>query len=217
MKSDKELQQDVLDELKWDPSVDAAQIGVTAKDGIVTISGFVSSFFEKQSAERITKRVAGVKAVANDVEVKVQSASARTDADIAKAALNALKWHSSVPEDRIKVIVSRGWVTLEGDVDWNYQKQSAYQAVENLIGIHGVVNLLTLKPQVQPTEIKRKIKAAFHRSAEFDANNIQIDASDNKVVLHGNVHSLLERQEAESAAWRAPGVTSVKNDICIIA
>lgn len=215
MKTDKQLQQDVLDELTWDPSVDASKIGVAAKGGVVTLTGYVPSYAEKAAAERITKRVLGVNGVANDVEVKIPGVSARTDAEIAQAALNALQWNTAVPDDRIKVVVSKGWLTLEGQVDWNFQREAAKRAVSNLLGVKGVVNAVTVKPTARTSEVKSKIKAALHRSAELDANRIEIEAVDGKIVLHGKVRSYFEREEAERAAWMAPGVETVENDISI--
>jgi osmotically-inducible protein OsmY len=215
MKSDKQLQQDVLDDLKWDPSVDCSKIGVAAGGGVVTLTGSVPSYFQKQNTERIVKRVAGVRAVANDIEVRLPSSTERNDADIATAALNALKWDTSVPEENVKLSVSKGWVTLEGKVDWNYQRESAEKAVEKLTGVKGVTNRVSVAPYVKSKEVKSEIKAALHRYADLESRSIEVDAADSTVTLRGQVRSWAERKEAENAAWMAPGVTQVKNEIIV--
>jgi len=215
MKTDTQLQHDVLAELEWEPSIEASQIGVTAKDGVVALTGSVVSYADKLTAERSAKRVYGVKAVANDIEVKIPGTSQRGDADIAAAALNVLKWNAAVPEDRIKVTVRNGWVTLEGKVDWWYQKDAADRVVHVLTGVIGVTNQITVKAHVKPGEVKTKIEAAFMRSAELDARRVGVDVRDGKVTLHGNVHSWAERQEAEQGAWAAPGVSEVENRLTV--
>jgi len=169
MKNDTDLLRDVLDELEWEPSVDAAEIGVTVRDGVVTLTGAVKSYAEKMTAERVTKRVVGVKAIANDIEVRLRGTAERNDSDIARAAVDALKWKTLVPDDRIKVLVTKGWVTLEGDLDWQYQRDAAFEAVHHLVGVKGVNNLLAVKPRVSATEVKSRTEAAFRRSAELDA------------------------------------------------
>jgi len=186
MKSDVELRRDVLDELEWEPSIDAAQIGVTTREGVVTLAGTAKSYSEKLKAERVTKRVLGVKAIANDIEVRLPGTHERTDSDIARVAVDALKWRASVPEGRIKVAVGKGWVTLEGEVDWQYQKDVALEAVHHLVGVKGVTNLITVKPRVSATEVKSRIEAAFRRSAELDAQKIRVETKDGKVTLHGS-------------------------------
>jgi len=215
MKKDTDLRRDVVDELEWEPSVDAAQIGVTAHDGVVTLTGTVKSYSEKLTAERVAKRVHGVKAIANDVEVRLPGTSERTDSDIARAAVDALKWRTSVPDGRIKVSVTKGWITLEGDVDWQYQKDAAFEAVHHLRGVNGVINLIALKPRVSATEVTSRIEAAFRRSAELDAHKVHVETRDGKVTLRGDLHSWSEREEAERTAWAAPGVTDVENLIMV--
>ena len=216
MKSDMDLRRDVLDELEWEPSIDAAEIGVTAHDGVVTLTGDVKSYTEKMTAERVTKRIQGVRAIANDIEVRLPGTAERTDSDIARAAVDALKWRTLVPVGRIKVSVSNGWITLEGEADWQYEKDAAFEAVHHLVGVKGVTNLIALKPRASATEVKSRIEAAFRRSAELDAQKVRVETRDGKVTLRGDVQSWSERQEAERTAWAAPGVIQVENLIAIV-
>jgi len=215
MKSDSELRRDVLDELEWEPSVNAAGIGVTASHGIVTLTGSVASYNEKVTAEHATKRVHGVKAVANDIEVQLLGIHERTDTDIARAVVDALRWKALVPDEAIKASVTKGWVTLDGEVEWHYQRQAVELAVRALHGVRGVIDQITVKPRASATEVKSRIEAAFRRSAELDAEKIRVETHNGKVTLHGDLNSWTERQEAERMAWAAPGVSAVENLIAI--
>ena len=215
MKSDSEIERDIRDELKWDPDLDADDIAVSVKNGVVTLAGFTKSYTDRWEAEAAAKRVAGVLAVANDIEVRLPEIDRRPDPDIARDAVTALKAQLPISYDRIKVVVKDGWITLEGAVEWQYQKSTAEYAVRKLKGVKGVTNVITVKPKVEPSELKRKIQEAFKRNAEVDANRITVEVKGSEVVLKGSVRSWIEREEAERVAWSAPGVTMVDDRIVV--
>lgn len=213
MKTDYQIKEDVLDELSWQPNIDETQIGVIVEKGVVTLSGVVDNYSKKLAAEKAAKAVDGVKAVALDIEVKYGSEYKKTDKEIAKAVTEALSWNSSVPEKDIMVKVENGWVYLSGEVQWSYQKNAAKTAIENLLGVKGVSNLISLKNNIKPFEVKENIKKAFQRMATVDANNIILETHGHTVTLRGTVHSLKEKDDAETAAYNAPGVYDVKNEL----
>ena len=215
MEKDLDLQREVLEELEFEPSVDAADIGVAAKHGVVTLSGYVDSFAEKLAAEKAAQRVQGVRGVALDVEVRIPSDMHRNDTEIATSAVAALEWNSMVPRDRVTVRVEEGWITLEGTVEWAYQREAAARAVRPLTGVRGVTNFVRIAPRVATEEIKGRILGAFRRSAELDAGGIEVEAVGGIVTLSGKVRSWSERSEAERAAWAAPGVSLVANHITV--
>ena len=214
-RTDEEIQADVLEELKWDTRVRPNEIGVAVKEGIVTLTGWVDSYLKKMAAEDAAHRVQGVKAVANDIEVRLPSFAERTDADLAAAVLNALKWDAFIPADKIDVTVSKGWVTLKGEVEFGFQRRAAERAVRRLSGVKGVSNLITIKPLLSPTDLKQKIEKALVRNAETDARHIMVEAQGSKVILYGTVRSYAEKQEAEDTVWSAPGVSEVDNRIVV--
>lgn len=218
MKTDQELQEDVMNELHWDPVVRdvATQIGVTAKNGMVTLSGQVDSYGKKLAAEKAAQRVKGVNVVALDIEVHLYPSVSKSDIEIAEMVNNTIRWISVIQNEEVEVKVDNGYVTLSGTVDWNYERKSIEEAVKRIIGIKGIINNIVLKPAgLEPKEIKRKISAAFHRSAVIDSNAIDVSITKNKIALNGVVKSLAEKKEAERAAWSSPGVTSVENNLTI--
>jgi osmotically-inducible protein OsmY len=211
--TDQEIQTDVMAELRWDPSVPATEIGVVVKDGVVTLTGTVDTYMKKWRAEEVAHRVNGVIAVAN--EIQVRSIGERTDSDIAAAAVHALSWNSTIPQGKVHVTVDKGWITLKGEVEWQFQRQEAERVVRRLLGVKGVSNLITVKPAATPSDLKRKIEDALVRNAQVDAERITVEVQGNKAVLRGKVRSWAEREEAERVAWLAPGITSVDNQISL--
>ncbi len=215
MKPDIVVKEHVLEELEWEPGIKAAGIGVAVKDGVVTLSGEVESYREKVEAERAALRVAGVKGMASAIDVQPPGASQRSDADIARSAVHALEWNSTIPSECIKVVVTDSWITLEGEVEWGYQRTAAEEAVRRLTGVRGVWNLVTVKPRVTSGTIQTKIDDAFRRSAEVDAGRISVEIDGSAVTLRGTVRSGAEKQEAERVAWASPGVSSVTNKLVL--
>jgi osmotically-inducible protein OsmY len=216
-RTDEDIQHDVLEELRWDARLQPNEIGVVVRDGVVTLTGWVDSYLKKWSAERAAHRIRSVVAVANDIEVRLPTAVERTDTDIAAAVTRALEWDTQVPIEKLDITVSKGWLTLQGEVEWEYQRRAAERVVRNISGVRGVTNLINVKPRVEPSpdELKRRIEAALVRSAETDAERITVEMQRGRVVLKGRVRSWAEHQEAERVAWSAPGVTTVENRIAV--
>lgn len=217
MRTDSDLRSDVISELNWDPSIRNEDIAIAVKESVVTLAGTVDTYAQRYAAERAVERVNGVRAIVNDLTVKLPGALERSDADIAHAAVNALRWHIEVPDERIQVKVTNGWITLEGEVDLYFQKEAAERAVRFLMGVKGVANLITLRATPTPADIKQRIRAGINRHAELDAEQITVETSGSRVTLRGTVRSVVERRDAERAAWNAPGVQRVDNDIMVSA
>lgn len=213
MKSDMQIQSDVIAQLKWEPSLNAAEIGVAVKNGIVTLSGMVDSYAKKVAAEDAAKKITGVKAIADDIQVGVSPSFRKTDTEIAEAVVSALKWSTTIPDENIKVRVDDGVVSLDGEVEWNYQRSAAQSAIEKLAGIRRINNYIEIKPAVKANDIKQKITSAFVRSATIDSGKIMVETDGGKITLNGTVRSFAEREDAENAAWSAPGVISVVNNL----
>ena len=215
MRSDSDIRRDVEDELRWDPDIDDTDIAVNVNNGIVTLTGFIRSYVQKYQAETAAKRVAGAVGVVNDIEVRLPDIDERPDPEIVRDAIARIKSELPYSWDGIRVIARNGWLTLEGEVEWNYQRQRAEEAVRRVRGIKGVTNNIVVKPRVAPVEIRRKIEEALRRAAEVDASRISVETVDNEVILRGTVRSWAERREAERAAWSAPGVAKVDNRIIV--
>jgi osmotically-inducible protein OsmY len=215
MKTDTEIRRDVQTELEWDPSLDERKVGVIVKNGVVTLTGEVAQFSDRWNAEDITKRVAGVAAIANEIQVRVPIAGARTDTEIAEAAANALRWHVATAHTQIKPIVKEGWVTLGGEATWGFQKNAAETAIRHLLGVKGVTNNIRIAATVRTADVKSKIEDAFKRHALLDANDIQVSVDGGTVTLQGHVHSWREREDAARASWAAPGVANVENRLSV--
>lgn len=215
MKTDVEIQKDVMDELKWQPFLHASEIGVAVKNGVVTLSGLVDTYGKKLAAENAAKNVFGVKAVAEDIQVGISPSYRKTDAEIAEAVINALKWHTAIPDDRIKIKVEDGLVKLEGEVEWDFQRTSAKNAIQYLAGVRSVINLITVRPKVSAEDLEKKISAAFHRNATIDSAKVNVAVLGNKAILSGKVRSFAEKTEAENAVWAAPGIFSLESKLTV--
>ena len=213
MKTDAQIHKDVIAQLEYEPWLNAAEIGVSVKNGVVTLTGLVDTYAKKTVAEQAVRKIAGVKAVAEDIQVGISPDFRKTDTEIAAAVVTALQWHTAVIEDQIKIKVEDGVVTLEGQVEWNFQRTAAGDAIQDLTGVRKVNNYIIVKPALKPADVKREIMEAFHRSATIDAQKITVDTIGNKVILRGRVRSLVEKEDAENAAWSAPGVDTVANDL----
>lgn len=211
MKTDSQIQQDVQAELQWQPFLEASEIGVAVKNGVVTLSGTVDTYAKKLAAEKAAKSIDGVKAVAEDIVVRLFPNAEKNDTDLATAVMNALKWHSVVTDEKIKIKVEDGWVTLEGTAEWGFQKEAAERAIENLKGVKGIINNIKIESLVHAKDVKKQITHAFHRSATIDSAGITVDADGDRVILKGHVRSFAEKRDAEKAAWLAPGVRKVEN------
>ncbi|WP_343631115.1 BON domain-containing protein [Fluviicola sp.] len=213
MKTDVEIQKHVMEELKWEPSIHSSEIGVAVKNGVVTLSGTVDTYLEKTTAEKAALKVAGVKGLAEDIQINLPFNHQKTDTELAQAALDALKWNVLVPNDQIKIKAENGWITAKGTVEWAYEQNAVRDAIATIKGVKGISNLVKVIPKVDPKDVKKKISAAFERNALVDANHIHVENSGSKVILGGKVSSYAEKREAEHVAWNVPGVATVENNI----
>jgi len=213
MKTDVEIQKNVMEELKWEPSIHSSEIGVAVKNGVVTLSGTVDTYLEKKTAEKVALKVAGVKGLAEDIQINLPFNHQKTDTELAQAALEALKWNVLVPDDQIKIKVENGWITAKGTVEWAYEQNAVRDAIATIKGVKGISNLVKVIPKVDPKDVKKKISAAFERNALVDANHIHVENSGSKIILGGKVSSYAEKREAEYVAWNVPGVATVENNI----
>ena len=214
--TDIDIRQSVLDALEFEPSVDAASIGVAVEGGVVTLTGHVPTYREKLKAEELAMAVHGVKGIAQEIEVRPVGAHPTADDEIARRILEVLRWSTSLPADLIKVKVQTGWVTLSGTVEWNYQRDSAARAIRDMAGVKGVTNAILIAPKASPADIRDRIVKALRRQAELDIQNIRVEVSDGAVTLEGRVHSLAERRLAERAVWAAPGIREVRDHLMIV-
>ena len=217
MKTDAQLKKDITDELEWDPSINATHVGVAVQKGVVTLTGHIETYAEKAAIERVVQRVEGVRAIALELDVKLAPNHQRSDTELAEAVQNALTAQALVPAERLSMKVEHGWVTLSGEVDWDYQRSNAERVVHQLMGVVGVSNRITLKPKTIPTDINNRIKDALARQAEREARNIEVSIAGSTVTLRGTVHSWAERNAAQGAAWSAPGITLVVNEVKVAA
>ncbi|MGV3609615.1 MAG: BON domain-containing protein [Fluviicola sp.] len=213
MKTDVEIQKNVMEELKWEPSIQASEIGVAVKNGVVTLSGTVNTYLEKTRAEQAALKVVGVKGLAEDIQINLPFNHQKTDTELAQAALDALRWNVYVPTDQIKIKAENGWITAKGTVEWAYEQNAVRDAIATIKGVKGISNLVKVTPKVDPENVKKKIADAFQRSALVDANHIRVENIGHKVVLGGKVSSYAEKREAEQVAWNVPGVATVENNI----
>jgi len=216
MRTDGQIKQDILDELVFQPNIDETQIGVIVEEGVVTITGTVDDFHKKVSAENLVKKIKGVKAVAEDIEVKYGIEFQKTDKEIAKAIVRAFEWNTAVPEDKITIEIQSGWITLSGEVEFWYQKDTARCVINGIIGVKGIINNIDIKPTIKPDEVKEKITRAFKRLADIEAENITIEVDQNTVTLHGKVHSLKEKEEATKTAYHIVGINKVVNQLIVM-
>ena len=214
-KTDNDLQRDVISELQWDPTVREQEIAVAVKDGVVTLGGFVDNFAQKLAAERAAKRVRGVRGISEQISVKLADGAIRTDTDLTHRVVDALRWDVDVPDSRIRAKVEKGWVTLDGEVEWQFQRDAASRAIRYLTGVKGVSNLIGVKPHVKEKDVERLIRQALHRHADHEALQVKVTALDGKVTLDGRVGSWTERSEVERAAWSAPGVSRVEDHLAV--